>query len=627
MDHSNYWRRHTISRRNVLRAGGLAATGLAGAALLGCGSDDDPEPGTTGTQSGTGTATSATGSPAGGGGAAASNLIPAGLGDVYPRIADFHWSRQVRSEGPPKSGGRLQLPLVYDTPSWDTHDPSITLNNVPMNMFYSRLIRPDLTLDSAFAGGNNLWNLNKVGDLAESWEIPDEQTYVFHIRQNVKWHNLPPVDGRQLTSEDIRYSFQSYVDDNSVGQAAIFRDVDSFETPDEFTFTIHTTKPVAYLLNSLTGPLTFVTAPEAMERPNGTEPGPPIGTGPFVMRRYDFRVKLEADRNPDYFLEGRPYLDGIDLTTLADSSALIAAFRTGQIQHLHFQGPQAFEDLLASEGWAPDGGRFNIVVQQQNPGGSPAMFWRVDREPYNDVRVRRALSMAIDRDVLLEGVFGVGNWALGFPTDWIQPADKPWPRESSEFGPYFQYDPDEATSLLSAAGAEGMTVDILIGSPTGQATGTTADQIQLVQEFWRTLGVNANIRVLDTVAQRSAFYGRTTAPNEIIGGGSISAGVDLDDFSYRVMRSGEVANYSNIADPELDRLLDAQQAEFDVEQRREIGRQIADYDLEQVYRFWMTVQYWWEMKDPRVQNFQAHDVYMFSNGWGLDQVVDTWLDA
>ena len=100
----------------------------------------------------------------------------------------------------------------------------------------------------------------------------------------------------------------------------------------------------------------------------------------------------------------------------------------------------------------------------------------------------------------------------------------------------------------------------------------------------------------------------------------------LDDFSYRIMRTGEIANYNNITDPTLDDLVGAQQAEFDVEARRVIGRKIEDRDLEQVYRNWMAVQFWWEMKTLRTQNFQAHDVYMFSNGWGLDQTADTWLD-
>jgi peptide/nickel transport system substrate-binding protein len=607
-----------MSRRRMLQTGAIAAGGLAGAALIGCGDDDDDDDDGGGGSGGTG---------GGGGTVADSDLVPAGLASVYPRIAKYHWSKRQRSSGAAKQGGRLLLNNRFDTPTWDTHDPSVTLFNVSMNYFYSRLLRPDLTLDSAFAGKDNLFRLVSKGDLAESWEVTDPTTFTFKIRQNVKWHNFPPVNGRQLTSEDILYSFEQYVENETVGQSSIFRDVERFEAPDDFTFVIKTKKPTAYLLSSLTGPLTFVTAREARERPDGLKPDPPIGTGPFVMKEHDFRVKMIMDRNPDYFLENKPHLDGIDAISMADRSAEQAAFRTGQLDQIGFSGGTSFEDLLGSEGWVNDGGKVNIIVQQQNNGGSPGVHWRVDREPFDDIRVRRALSMAFDRDVLLETVFGVGNWAVGFPTDWTALPGKPWPRESKDFGPWFQHNPEESKKLLAAAGQEDINVDILFGSTTGQATGTTADQLQLIQEAWRGMGVTANIKVIDRVALLGSYYGRETKPGEVVGGAPTSAGVDLDDFSYRIMRTGEIANYNNIEDPELDSLLDAQQSEFDGDKRREIGRKIEDRDVEQVYRMWLTVQFWWEMMTLRTQNFQAHDVYMFSNGWALDQTADTWLDV
>jgi peptide/nickel transport system substrate-binding protein len=630
-DHS-YWERTMMSRRKLLRAGAVGVAGLGAAALIGCGDDDDDDDddggGGGGGNGGGGTAT-ATGTSTGGGGngGASSDLVPPGLAAVYPEIAKYHWSKRARSSGPAKRGGRLLLNNRFDTPTWDTHDPSVTLFNVPMNYFYSRLLRPDLTLDSAFAGKDNLFKLVSKGDLAESWEVNDPTTFTFNIRQNVKWHNFPPVDGRQLTSEDVLYSFEQYVDNQTVGQSAIFRDVESFEAPDDFTFKINMKKPTAYLLSSLTGPLTFVTAREARERPDGLKTDPPIGTGPFVMKDHDFRVKMIMDANPEYFLEGQPYLDGIDALGPMDRSTEMAAFRTGQLDQIGFFSGTSFEDLLETEGWVVEGGKLNVIVQQQNNGGSPGIHWRVDREPFDDIRVRRGLSMGFDRDVLLNTVFGgSGTYAVGFPTDWTALPGKPWPREPKDFGPWYQFDPDEATKLLAAAGADEINVDVLFGSTTGQATGSTADQLQLVQEAWRQLGVDANIKVIDRVALLGSYYGRETKSNEIVGGAPTSAGVDLDDFSYRIMRTGEIANYNNINDPELDVLLDAQQSEFDREARTEIGRKIEDRDLEQVYRLWMTVQLWWEMMTLRTQNFQAHDVYMFSNGWALDQTADTWLD-
>ncbi|MFN8557041.1 MAG: hypothetical protein U0531_06720 [Dehalococcoidia bacterium] len=118
----------------------------------------------------------------------------------------------------------------------------------------------------------------------------------------------------------------------------------------------------------------------------------------------------------------------------------------------------------------------------------------------------------------------------------------------------------------------------------------TADQAALVQEFWKRIGVNAEIKLVDSVALLGNYYSKKYDPQQIYAGVPISTGLDLDDFSYRVLKSGELANYINVTDPDLDKLLDAQQSEFDREKRKDIGRKIADRDLDQVYRLWVATR-------------------------------------
>jgi ABC-type transport system substrate-binding protein len=148
----------------------------------------------------------------------------------------------------------------------------------------------------------------------------------------------------------------------------------------------------------------------------------------------------------------------------------------------------------------------------------------------------------------------------------------------------------------------------------------------LVTEDWKKIGVDVKRTVLDRVAYQGNFYSKKYDPGQVFAGASVSSGVDLDDFSYRVLRTGEIANYYYLSDPEMDRLLDAQQVEFDREKRRDIGRQIVARDLDQVYRIWMTNTLFWEVKRPYLQNWITHDVYMWTNGWGMDQTESTWLD-
>jgi peptide/nickel transport system substrate-binding protein len=622
MQEQNYWSRSRdsrISRRRLIAAlGGGAGAGLAAAWLAACGGGKQAE--VSKEQEGAAAV-------AAGGGAAArtAELLPPGLEKVYPLIAKYHWSKLTFSQNKPKYGGRLKTRLQFDTPSWDPFDAATAgVQNVPMTFFYNRLTRPDLTMESAFAGKNNLFELRVIGDLAQSWEQPDKDTYIFKLYDNARFHEIPPVNGRHLTAEDFQYTYRAYVAEKSVAQASIFRDVDRFEAVDRLTFKMTTRKPVAYLINSLSSPLPFVIAREAREgRPDGLKNDPPIGTGPFIMKEHKYRNTLRMDRNPNYFRQGLPYLDGIDLIWNDDPAAIVAAYRTNQYHTIFLLGgADTFNDILKTEGWSREGGKTDAHVNQMNSGGNTAYQFRVDQKPFNDVRVRRALAMACDRDKYITAIYGgMGRYALGFPTDWVHPPGKPWPHTKEDFPEWYRYNPDRAKALLAEAGygPGDLKIELLISSPG-------SDLDVLVTEDWKKIGVDVKRTVLDRVAYQGSFYGRKYDPGQVFAGASISAGVDLDDFTYRILRTGEVANYYYLSDPELDRLLDAQQAEFDREKRKEIGRAIANRDLDQVYRVWMVTALLWEVKRPFLQNWITHDVYMFANVWGSDQTERTWLD-
>jgi peptide/nickel transport system substrate-binding protein len=621
MQQPNYWqgiRSRGLSRRRLVGAGVAASVGLAAAWLAACSKDNKKK-----SAEDQGAAAIAAG---GGAAARTAELLPPGLEKAYPMIAKYHWSKLTFSQNKPKYGGRLKTRLIFDTPSWDPFDAATAgVQNVPMTFFYNRLTKPDLTISSAFAGKNNLFELIVTNDLAQSWEQPDKTTYVFKLYDNVKFHNIPPVNGRQLTAEDYVYTYRQYVAEKSVAQASIFRDVDKFEAVDKLTFKMTTRKPVAYLLNSLSSPLPFVIAREMRERPDGLKNDPPIGTGPFVMKEHRFRNTLQMDKNPNYFRQGLPYLDGIDLTWNEDPASIIAAFRTGQFHTIFYPnlgGADTFNDILKTEGWSREGGKTDAHVNQMNSGGNTAYQFRVDQKPFNDVRVRRALSMACDRDKYITAVSaGMGRYALGFPTDWVYAPGKPWPQTKEDYPEWYQFNPDKAKALLAEAGYKPgeLKVELLISAPGG-------DLDVLVTEDWKRAGVDVKRTLLDRVAYQSNFYSKKYDAGQVFAGASISAGVDLDDFTYRILRTGEVANYYYLSDPEMDRLLDLQQEEFERAKRTDIGRAIANRDLDQVFRIWMVATLLWEFKRPFVQNWITHDVYMFANGWGSDQTESTWLD-
>src|SRR5215468_10019538 len=169
-------------------------------------------------------------------------------------------------------------------------------------------------------------------DLAEKWEQKDETTYVFKLRQGVKFHNVAPVNGRELTSEDVKYSIERQMT-NQPGkfQHAYFflGKLASIETPDKFTIAFKTKEPYAPFLNYIASPWTVIVAREVVEK-HGDLQRHAIGTGPFIMQEYRRDQEAVFTKNPSYFRKGFPYLDEIRLQYVIDPVAATAAFRGQQ---------------------------------------------------------------------------------------------------------------------------------------------------------------------------------------------------------------------------------------------------------------------------------------------------------
>ena len=169
-------------------------------------------------------------------------------------------------------------------------------------------------------------------DLAETWEQKDDVTYVFRLRQGVKFHNVPPVNGRELTSEDVKYSIERQMT-NQPGKfqhAYFFLDkLASIQTPDKYTIVFKTKEPYAPFLNYIASPWTVIVAREVVEK-HGDLQRHAIGTGPFIMQEYRREQEAVFVKNPNYFKKGLPYLDEVRLQYVIDPVAATAAFRGQQ---------------------------------------------------------------------------------------------------------------------------------------------------------------------------------------------------------------------------------------------------------------------------------------------------------
>ncbi|HEY5865131.1 MAG TPA: ABC transporter substrate-binding protein, partial [Candidatus Tectomicrobia bacterium] len=295
--------------------------------------------------------------------------------------------------GTPRRGGTLRV-RGGDLPHFDPHLTINNYTNYVLSFIYGRLVR------------------HKVGaevqpgtfivepDLAERWEQPDDTTYVFHLRQGVTWHNKPPLNGRELVAEDVKFTYDRFMTETGNANRYMLEPLDRVEVVDRYTVKFLLKEPFVWLVNTLAYPWSmWIIAPEVVQQYGDLKkPETAIGTGPFLLESYEPNVKVLFKRNPAYFRPGQPYVDAVEWLVIPDESTALAMYRTGKLD----LGPQLNwairqQDLEALKKSHPH------LIYQDFLGVVPgAVCMRVDMPPCNDVRVRRAISHAIDRQGLIE---------------------------------------------------------------------------------------------------------------------------------------------------------------------------------------------------------------------------------
>src|SRR5712692_10274558 len=296
--------------------------------------------------------------------------------------------------GQPKRGGILRV-RGYDPPHFDHH---LTLNfktNTTLSFAYSTLVRYKVGADVRPG------TFTVEPHLAERWEQPDDTTYIFHLRHGVKWHNKPPLNGRELAADDVKFTYDRFLTEQGNPLRFTLESVDRIEVMDRYTVKFVLKEPFVWLLNVLANPYsTWIIAPEVVQKFDDLKkPESVIGTGPFILERYEPNVKTMFKRNPDYFLKDQPYVDGVEWLVLDDPSTGLAMYRTGQIDC----GPGPNWSVRQQDLEALHKSHPNLVYQDflSNVTAS-VLYMRTDLPRFNDVRVRRAISVGIDRQGIIE---------------------------------------------------------------------------------------------------------------------------------------------------------------------------------------------------------------------------------
>ncbi|HTE86851.1 MAG TPA: ABC transporter substrate-binding protein, partial [Dehalococcoidia bacterium] len=527
---SNYWARFMQRRHNrralvrgaVLAGAGLSAVGLACKA-----------------------------SPGANGGASTSTSGGAGQAQPKSAVSGLIGRTQAEPKGDtPVTGGTLNWYIGANPPTMDPHQ------NVSVNTLYmasgalSRIYRFKTGWDVAV--GNNL---DVEPDLGASAESPDGVTWTVKLRPNLKMQNVAPLNGRAVDPEDIKATFAKATLPASVNAGNLgMIDPAQIETPDKQTVVFKLKYPYAPFPKLLaSGAYSWIMPKEAAAGAYDTAKKI-VGSGPFILDTYTPDVAVTFKKNPDYYEQGRPYVDGVRVAIIVDPNARIAQFTGGNLDYL---GMPLLENVP--------------TIKQQNPkadairnvsSGNGVMYYnlRDASSPFQDIRVRQALNLAMDRDAYASGsgyapgeyvqTFtvppNVGKWAAmveDYPADTLQS---------------YKFDLVKAKQLMEAAGVKSIKMVYPAGNPADPQLGRQADiaRNMLSQLPWNLSYANVDYNKDWINGGKGIGYPGGGVPADSMAWWGWSSRTEVDEYLFSFWHSKGAGNFMHVTDPQIDAGID-----------------------------------------------------------------------
>jgi peptide/nickel transport system substrate-binding protein len=510
----------------------------------------------------------------------------------------------------PKRGGTLTLRL-WDPAHWD---PMLTIafkTHIPLTFTHSRLLKHK-------AGPSVVPGTFPIeGDLAESWTQPNETTYVFKLRKGVRWHNKPPVNGRELTADDIVYTVNRFLTVKGNANAYMLKSVDKVEAVDRYTVKFTLKEPFAWFLDMLANPMAVaIVAKECVEKFGDLKKMESVvGTGPYTLEGYKPNVGFTLVRNPNYFVAGLPYIERIEGVVDEDTASRMSAYLSGKYDlGYDFPGTVTRTDWVQMKDTLKQR-RPNLRIVEFPANVMTHISMRTDQKPFNDARVRQAISLAMDRQNMIDATFeGVGVFNPPVPAalkEWSMPMD-----QLGEGAKYYRYDPAEAKRLLAAAGyPNGFPAGICYH---GYGSAVLNDLAQLVLKYLKDVGIEAKLDTKEYGAYISTcFYGKFDSMTY----GPQTPFLEPDNFLYGQYFPGELKNQSHSNDPVVADMLVRQRRTFDLAKRREVLHEIQRHLAKQQYYVQMPSGVYVAVWEGALKNYGPNLGYDYGG-----RLMAAWLD-
>jgi peptide/nickel transport system substrate-binding protein len=436
-----------------------------------------------------------------------------------------------------ESSGNLIAAIAGEPDQLDPHKTSAYFSFEVLENVFDTLVEPDA-------------NLEMKPSLAESWTVSSDQlTWTFRLRSGVTFH-----DGSAFTADDVVYSYRRIIDEQ-LTNVDKFSAVADVSAPDPATVVIRLKQPTPNLLTNIGG-FKGMAIVQRRNVESGEIATHPIGTGPFSFVGQKSGDSITLKENPSYW-GGQPSVSGVTFRFISEPTTALSALQAGEVDWTDCIPPQRVAQLR-------DDDSVNLAVTASND------YWYLAlneaREPWNDVRARRAIAYGIDREAIVTAT----SYGTAAANQLAIPEGNPWYTGYHRYG----YDIEKAKGLLREAGVSETDLDMLV---TGDYP-ETVTAAQVIADNLAPLGITVNIRTVDF----ATWLDEQNKGNfDMLMMGWLG-NIDPDDFYYAQHHTDGTSNAQKFSDPEVDRLLDAGRVETNRDARGEVYRRAATIIADEV---------------------------------------------
>ena len=476
---------------------------------------------------------------------------------------------------------------------------------------------------------------NTIGALAESWSQPDPLTYVVKVRQGVRWHDKPPMNGRELTAQDIEFNYHritatgSGFTEPSEFAASLNLPFESITATDDSTivFTLKELRRGA-IGAILDGAIAWIYPPEVIrEHGDVTEWRSLVGTGPIMLTDWVEGSSVTWDKNPDYwgydekYPENRlPYIDQLRVLFMPEVATRLAALRTGRIDYIGpYQGSalSSLDQVESLERTDPE-----LVIHPITSRSNNAIGMNVQLPPFDEIRVRKALQMAINLEEINRAFYGgrsdmTPQGSLNRSFSEIVTQFEDWPVDVKKV---FDYDPEGAEELLDEAGYPRGADGIRFKTALMWLDLRPLSYAELLASYWKRIGVDVEIDVTE-IASFGARRGERDF--EMI---AAEAAIKFDP----IVATGRLTpsqgwNSSNVNDLWYTAKVEAARAATTLEEYNRINAELDQYGIEKFWLIWGGMAPTYAVAQPWLIGYNGE----LELGWSQANSVFTrlWIDS